>query len=160
MTAMGSLLDLKPILTVTKEGKIVSFDKVKGRKKVIRYLADMAEKITIRSLFRARGHLPRGLPGAGGAFEGGDGKAHEVRRVLAHRYWPGHRRTCRPWGAGDAHDGQKSGRYKDNNKTARSIGLSFLFARKNVIIGKENCEENSMAHKALYPGSARGGLKI
>lgn len=44
MTAMGSLLDLKPILTVTKEGKVVSFDKVKGRKKVIRYLADLAEK--------------------------------------------------------------------------------------------------------------------
>lgn len=44
LSVMGSLLDLKPILTVTKEGKVVSFDKVKGRKKVIRYLADLAEK--------------------------------------------------------------------------------------------------------------------
>ncbi len=41
---LGSILDLKPILTVTKQGKIVAFDKVKGRKRVVRYLADLAEK--------------------------------------------------------------------------------------------------------------------
>jgi DegV family protein with EDD domain len=40
---IGSILDLKPILTLTKKGKIVAFDKVKGRKKVVKYLADLAE---------------------------------------------------------------------------------------------------------------------
>ncbi|MEI3416682.1 MAG: DegV family protein [Christensenellaceae bacterium] len=45
MTAtLGTMLDLKPILTVTREGKIVAFDKVKGRKKVVKYLADSVEK--------------------------------------------------------------------------------------------------------------------
>ena len=41
---LGTMLDLKPILTVTREGKIVAFDKVKGRKKVVKYLADTVEK--------------------------------------------------------------------------------------------------------------------
>lgn len=41
---IGSILDLKPVLTLTREGKIVAFDKVKGRKKVVKYLADLAEK--------------------------------------------------------------------------------------------------------------------
>ncbi|MGI6664056.1 MAG: DegV family protein [Christensenellaceae bacterium] len=41
---LGSILDLKPILTVTKEGKIVAFDKVKGRKRVVKALADLAEE--------------------------------------------------------------------------------------------------------------------
>lgn len=41
---LGTMLDLKPILTLTKEGKIVAFDKVKGKKKVVKYLADLAEK--------------------------------------------------------------------------------------------------------------------
>jgi len=39
---IGSILDLKPILTLTQKGKIVAFDKVKGRKKVVKYLADLA----------------------------------------------------------------------------------------------------------------------
>ena len=41
---MGTILDLKPILNLTKEGKIVAFDKVKGRKKVVKYLADMIQQ--------------------------------------------------------------------------------------------------------------------
>ena len=41
---MGTILDLKPILNLTKEGKIVAFDKVKGSKKVVKYLADMIRK--------------------------------------------------------------------------------------------------------------------
>jgi len=41
---LGTMLDLKPILTLNREGKIVAFDKVKGRKKVVKYLADMVEK--------------------------------------------------------------------------------------------------------------------
>ena len=41
---LGSILDLKPILNVNRAGKIVAFDKVKGRKKVVRALADQTEK--------------------------------------------------------------------------------------------------------------------
>ena len=37
---MGTLMDIKPILTINTEGKIVNVDKVKGTKKVIRYLID------------------------------------------------------------------------------------------------------------------------
>ena len=41
MTAtIGSILDLKPVLTLTRSGKIVAFDKVKGRRKVVKYLLD------------------------------------------------------------------------------------------------------------------------
>ena len=39
---MGTLLDLKPIITETKEGKLVSTDKVRGRKSALRLLADRA----------------------------------------------------------------------------------------------------------------------
>lgn len=47
MTAtIGSILDLKPVLTLTKAGKIIAFDKVKGRRKVVKYLVDkIAEKM-------------------------------------------------------------------------------------------------------------------
>ena len=39
---MGTLLDLKPVITETKEGKLVSSDKVRGRKSALRTLADKA----------------------------------------------------------------------------------------------------------------------
>jgi len=39
---MGTLLDLKPIITETKEGKLVSTDKVRGRKSALRLIADKA----------------------------------------------------------------------------------------------------------------------
>lgn len=37
---MGTVLDLKPILTVSKEGKIVAVDKTKGRKKALRTIVN------------------------------------------------------------------------------------------------------------------------
>ena len=37
---MGTLLDLKPIITETKEGKLVSTDKVRGRKSALRLIVD------------------------------------------------------------------------------------------------------------------------
>jgi DegV family protein with EDD domain len=37
---IGSLLNIKPILQITDEGKLVPADKVKGRKKSIKYLVD------------------------------------------------------------------------------------------------------------------------
>jgi len=40
--AVGSMLDLKPIITETKEGKLVSTDKVRGRKQALRVLVDKA----------------------------------------------------------------------------------------------------------------------
>lgn len=40
--AMGTMLDLKPIITETKEGKLVSAEKVRGRKQAIRMLVDKA----------------------------------------------------------------------------------------------------------------------
>jgi len=40
--AVGSMLDLKPIITETKEGKLVSTDKVRGRKSALRLIADKA----------------------------------------------------------------------------------------------------------------------
>ena len=45
--AVGSVLNIKPLLTGNKEGKIVSFAKVRGRKKAVRELAKLyAERIT------------------------------------------------------------------------------------------------------------------
>lgn len=41
---LGTILDLKPILTLNKEGKIIAYEKVKGRKKVAKYLLDQVEK--------------------------------------------------------------------------------------------------------------------
>ena len=50
---IGSILDLKPILTLTREGQIVAFDKVKGRKKVVKYLADkVSENAVDDDIFR------------------------------------------------------------------------------------------------------------
>lgn len=40
--AVGGLLDLKPIITETKEGKLVSSEKVRGRKAALRTLVDKA----------------------------------------------------------------------------------------------------------------------
>ncbi len=40
--AIGSLLDLKPILTETKEGKLAAAAKVRGRKKAIGFIVDKA----------------------------------------------------------------------------------------------------------------------
>ena len=39
---VGTMLDLKPILTVNKEGSLVSADKVRGRKKSMSYIIDKA----------------------------------------------------------------------------------------------------------------------
>ena len=38
----GTMLDLKPIITETKEGKLVSTDKVRGRKSALRLIVDKA----------------------------------------------------------------------------------------------------------------------
>ncbi|MBE5802417.1 MAG: DegV family protein [Clostridiales bacterium] len=40
--AFGTMLDLKPIITETKEGKLTSTDKVRGRKQALRMLVDKA----------------------------------------------------------------------------------------------------------------------
>ncbi len=40
--ALGSLLDLKPILTETREGKLAAAAKVRGRKKALGYMVDKA----------------------------------------------------------------------------------------------------------------------
>lgn len=43
---MGTMLDLKPIIVLSKEGKLVSADKVQGRKRALRVIADkVAENI-------------------------------------------------------------------------------------------------------------------
>lgn len=39
---VGTMLDLKPIITETREGKLASSDKVRGRKSALRFLADKA----------------------------------------------------------------------------------------------------------------------
>ncbi len=36
---LGSILDLKPVLTLVKDGSIVAYEKIKGKKKVVSYLA-------------------------------------------------------------------------------------------------------------------------
>ena len=44
---VGTLLDVKPVLMVDRQGKLVNTGKIKGRKKVIRYLADqVVERMT------------------------------------------------------------------------------------------------------------------
>ena len=40
--ALGTLLDLKPILTETREGKLAAAQKVRGRKKALGYMVDRA----------------------------------------------------------------------------------------------------------------------
>lgn len=40
--AFGTMLDLKPIITLTREGKLTSCDKVRGRKKAMNYIVDKA----------------------------------------------------------------------------------------------------------------------
>ena len=40
--AIGTLLDLKPILTETSEGKLAAADKVRGRRKAMNYIVDKA----------------------------------------------------------------------------------------------------------------------
>ena len=40
--ALGTMLDLKPIIVETREGKLASVDKVRGRKKAINFIADKA----------------------------------------------------------------------------------------------------------------------
>lgn len=40
--ALGTMLDLKPIIIETRDGKLTSVDKVRGRKKAINYIADKA----------------------------------------------------------------------------------------------------------------------
>ncbi len=42
--AVGTLLNLKPILKCDKEGKIVVFDKVKGRKNILKYYMNIIEQ--------------------------------------------------------------------------------------------------------------------
>lgn len=44
IATIGSLLNVKPILTVCKEGKLKSYSKVRGRKKSLRYLIEKAKK--------------------------------------------------------------------------------------------------------------------
>ena len=39
---VGTMLDLKPIITENREGKLVSSDKVRGRKAALRLIADKA----------------------------------------------------------------------------------------------------------------------
>lgn len=40
--ALGTMLDLKPIIIETRDGKLTSVDKVRGRKKAINYIVDKA----------------------------------------------------------------------------------------------------------------------
>ena len=42
VAAIGTMLDLKPILTETLEGKLASADKVRGRRKAMNYIVDKA----------------------------------------------------------------------------------------------------------------------
>lgn len=42
---VGSVLNIKPVLIVNREGKVVAYDKVTGRRKAIRYLADRAAEL-------------------------------------------------------------------------------------------------------------------
>lgn len=37
---MGTMLDLKPVIVITREGSMVSVEKIRGRKAALRYLAD------------------------------------------------------------------------------------------------------------------------
>ena len=47
VAAIGTMLDLKPILTETCEGKLASADKVRGRRKAMNYIVDKAvENVT------------------------------------------------------------------------------------------------------------------
>ena len=41
---LGTMLDIKPVLVLTREGKIVANEKVKGRKKLIKFLTDKIVK--------------------------------------------------------------------------------------------------------------------
>lgn len=47
---MGTMLSIKPILYMSREGKLLNIDKVKGRKKSIHALADYLQKGTLQGL--------------------------------------------------------------------------------------------------------------
>mgnify|MGYP005853598593 CR=1 FL=1 len=42
--AIGTILDVKPILTINKEGKIINTEKINGTKKVLKYLTEVARE--------------------------------------------------------------------------------------------------------------------
>jgi DegV family protein with EDD domain len=42
---MGSLMDLKPIITICRDGSMTATDKIRGRKSALRYLADKTAKL-------------------------------------------------------------------------------------------------------------------
>ena len=42
--AIGTILDVKPILTINKEGKIINTDKINGTKKVLKHLTEVARE--------------------------------------------------------------------------------------------------------------------
>lgn len=62
IAAVGTLLNVKPILTVTAEGKLQSHSKVRGRKKSLRFLAEMVQKHkdseVITTIIIAHGNCP------------------------------------------------------------------------------------------------------
>lgn len=47
---MGTMLSIKPLLYMSKEGKLLNIDKIKGRKKSIHALADYLEKGSLEDL--------------------------------------------------------------------------------------------------------------
>ena len=63
MTAMtafiGTALDIKPILHVNDEGKLIPLDKVRGRKKALKvlfnYLAELSENLEEQTIFIGHG---------------------------------------------------------------------------------------------------------
>lgn len=44
---VGSVLNVKPILILNKEGKVVAYDKVMGRRKALNYLADKVKEYAV-----------------------------------------------------------------------------------------------------------------
>lgn len=42
--ALGTILDVKPILSVNKEGKVIVVDKIKGTKKVMKFFLDVVQE--------------------------------------------------------------------------------------------------------------------
>ena len=92
MTAMtafiGTALDIKPILHVSDEGKLIPLDKVRGRKKALKvlfnYLAELSENLEEQTVFIGHGDCIEDARNLESLIK----EAYKVKEVIIHPIGP------------------------------------------------------------------------
>ena len=92
MTAMtafiGTALDIKPILHVNDEGKLIPLDKVRGRKKALKvlfnYLAELSENLEEQTVFIGHGDCIEDARNLESLIK----EAYKVKEVIIHPIGP------------------------------------------------------------------------